>query len=354
MELSLLEPMLTERGYQLEPEQPHLGGERYLMQAMTTQSGRKLILYGTDKTGTQVVIKATRDQGGKAEIQHERTCRDLLNKIEFAAEVFHTPREADFLSENGFIVSIQTFIEQSQSFTERPLEEQFAYALKAFKAQEGAHATTARHYNLIKKNYELRNSNSYLTRFAAFKERAANVLPEEVKLHELYEKTEEYLTANQETIERYCGFLTHTDFVPHNFRIDENGIMYLLDHSSLAFGNKYEGWARFLNFMTLYNPPLTDALAKYVADNRSEGEVLSLHLMRLYRLGEIICYYLGTLERSEDNLHTLNRTRVDFWATVLSSTLNNTSVPDSVINLFKQTRDSLRTEDEKRRQQGLH
>ena len=53
--------------------------------------------------------------------------------------------------------------------------------------------------------------------------------------------------------------------------------MYLLDHSSLRFGNKYEGWARFRNFTTFYNRPLEEALLLYMRNNRAEEKCFRLH-----------------------------------------------------------------------------
>ena len=38
-ELSALLPILDKLGFEIEKEQPHIGGERYLMQAVTTTSG---------------------------------------------------------------------------------------------------------------------------------------------------------------------------------------------------------------------------------------------------------------------------------------------------------------------------
>ncbi|MDC1205446.1 hypothetical protein N8083_01200 [Candidatus Pacebacteria bacterium] len=130
--------------------------------------------------------------------------------------------------------------------------------------------------------------------------------------------------------------------------------MYLLDHSSLTFGNKYEGWARFLNFMELYNPPLCAALQKYVADNRTPEESVALRMMRIYRLGEILLYYTNTLQKCEGNLLKLNTARIDFWKTVLKHILHETPIPKETITIFQELRDSLRSEDEKERQRGLH
>ena len=76
--------------------------------------------------------------------------------------------------------------------------------------------------------------------------------------------------------------------------------------------------------------------------------------MRVYRLGEIIWYYTNTLEKSSDSLLALNTARIDFWADVLRFTLKRESVPQGVVQAYQKTRDSLRSEDEKKRQKGLH
>ncbi len=141
--------------------------------------------------------------------------------------------------------------------------------------------------------------------------------------------------------------------MPHNIRIVGDDI-YLLDHSSLRFGNKYEGWARFLNFMALYNPPLEQALLQYVRENRSSEESESLQCMRVYRLGEIIWYYVSTLAKSSGDLRVLNEKRVAFWTNVLEAILENKPVPEDVLTEYKRTRDSLRTPEERQRQIGLH
>lgn len=353
IELGILEPILADLGYRIADEQHHIKGERFLMQAVTTQSGKKLILTGTRKDGKRAIIKATRDDAGKKEISHERACRNLLHSINFAAEVFHSPKELLYTESHGFLISIQEFIKQEKTFLEHPIEQQFDLALDAFKAQEGAHATTYRHIQNIKKIFEFRNAHTYLKNFEGFIALTAEHLPENRQLRSVLRNAEDELREHERTIEQYCGFLTHTDFVPHNIRIND-GVMYLLDHSSLAFGNKHEGWARFLNFMTLYNPELQRGLELYVEKNRAPEEVASLRLMRLYRLGEIICYYVGTLERSEGDLKLLNKARVDFWKTILSYKLENTPVPEDIVLDYKKTRDSLRSDDEKRRQRGLH
>lgn len=353
VELGVLEPILADLGFHIDEDQQHIKGERFLMQAMTTKSGKKLILTGTQKNGKRVIIKATRDDGGKKEIEYERTCRSVLHTIHFAAHVFYSPKEILHTDSHGFLISVQEFIEQKKTFLEHPIEEQFTLALSAFKAQEGTHATTHRHIKTIKKTFEMRDTETYLQNFNGFVESVATKLPDDNRILTLLRAADEALHDEKERIDQYCGFLTHTDFVPHNFRIVD-GTIYLLDHSSLAFGNKYEGWARFLNFMVLYNPPLQKALEGYVQENRAPEEYTSLQLMRLYRLGEIICYYAGTLERSEGDLKILNKARVNFWKHILTYTLEERSIPIEVIEAYQKTRDGLRSTEEKARQKGLH
>lgn len=351
-ELLAIRPLLAHEGFVLEEEQPHIRGERYLMQAVTTISGIKIILLGRDLSGTKVVIKATRDVRGRSELIHERTCREVLKKIDFAGEVFHTPKERAFIEHNGYTISIQNFIEQECTFLERPLETQFEFALRAFKAQESAHATTLKHRRLIGSIFGIRDAKTYLTTATSFVAQIHEKLDND-DINKILQKALETLTSHENIIEQYTGFLTHTDFVPHNVRIVD-GTMYLLDHSSLTFGNKYEGWARFINFMTLYNPPLQRALEEYVRLNRTEEESVALRMMRIYRLSEIIWYYVRTLEKSEENLLVLNTERIHFWTEILSCVLNEKEVENKTLEVYKTRRDSLRSAEEKNRQRDLH
>ncbi len=352
-ELESLRPILERHGYTLETDQPHMSGERFLMQAISTTGGKKLILLGKSSSGMRVIIKATRDVSGIQEITQEHTCREILEKINFAGSTFHSPDELFYKHEQGFCIAITRFIEQTSAFLERRLEDQYLFALQAFKEQEGTHATTYTHKKLIVKTFGIRTAQSYREMQSAFVRNMKNFFPSEEKIITQLEIVESLLAQEETIIEQYCGFLTHTDFVPHNIRITGNTI-YLLDHSSLVFGNKYDGWARFINFMTLHNPPLERALTTYVHENRTPEESVSLRMMRLFRLGEIIWYYAQTINKSDGDLRTLNTSRMHFWNTVLTYILKDSSVPQSLIAEYTATRDSLRSEDEKRRQKGLH
>ena len=299
--LTEITPILDSLGFILNEEQPHTLGERFLMKAVTTTSGRKLILLGKRRVDLlNVVIKVTNDKNGKKELKEERKRKEILNKINFAASAFNYPREVLFKEQGGYCISIHKFIEQDSTYLERPIEEQFFFALNAFKAQEGAHATTYGHINSIKKVFGNFSYEDYIKNFDTF----AKLTQKDVVL-----KARNIFEDERKTVEQYCGFLVHTDFVPHNLRISKRKI-YLLDHSSIRFGNKYEGWARFLNFMALYNPKLEKLLVEYVRANRTEEESVSLKLMRMYRLAEIVAYYTNTLRNSEGDLKILNKKRI--------------------------------------------
>lgn len=330
--------ILLNIGYTLDDAQPHIGGERFLMRAMTTAHGRKMVLLGKGPKGARVVIKVARDSDGIREIEHERTCRALLHAIRFAYGTFHSPEELYFSMKNGYAIQILEFVEQDMPFLSRPLKEQFDLALRSLKAQEGTRATTSSHFRAIRKTFGVMDAEGYMERLSSF------APPAEVR---------EIFATGIETIDRYGGFLTHTDFVPHNIRIRHN-VIYLLDHSSLRFGNKYEGWARFANFMALYNAPLRAALLQYVHDNRAPEESHAFHIMRIYRLTELIAYYRGTLSKSDGNLLELNQARISFWSDALSYEIRNEQLPEHIVLAYTQKRDRLRSEDEKVRQIGLH
>ena len=111
-ELARVTPILAELGFTPEPNQPHIEGERYLMQAVTTASGRKLILLARRaRDKRRVVIKATRDPGGIRELVHERICRGALSKIHFAYHIFFSPEEILSTKRGGYTISVQAFIE---------------------------------------------------------------------------------------------------------------------------------------------------------------------------------------------------------------------------------------------------
>lgn len=345
--LARLVPALASLNYALDDEQPHIQGERHVIQAVG--GGRKLVLLGHFANGKRVVIKVADDPEGIRELKHEHACRAVLERIHFAYGEFFAPAELFFGQRDCLVMSVTEFIAQDKPFLERPVEDQFTIALNAFKAQESAHATTAAHVAWVARTFGEMHAAQYCANARAYIRDMSRTC---LKNNDLA-RAEELLCGNQETLDRYGSFLTHWDFLPQNFRIKDDKL-YLLDQSSLRFGNKYEGWARFVNFMELYNPPLARALVRYVADNRAPEEKLCLKLMRAYRLLELTLHHALLLPRTTGNLHTLSAARVAFWTTVLACVLDDRDVPTETVDTYKAKRDALRSDDEKIRQKDLH
>lgn len=347
-EIESLKPILQDLGFVLAEEQVHIGGERYV------SGEKKLVLVGQRvKDGLKVIIKVSSDQKGKLEIQRERASRQMLEKIKFAYHVFFTPEEILYQEIDGRIIFITKYIEQECQFLERELKEQFFLALKGLEVQEGVQISTYEHARDISQYFGVWQAADYLQKFAEYQEKARSLLADKQNVLALYDKAKLFLEKNKQAIDLYSGFLTHWDFVPHNLRIYNNNI-YLLDHSSLRFGNKHESWGRFINFMCLYNPELAKYLLFYIEKNRPTSEKLSLQAMRVYRLSEIVWHYANTLERADADLKNLNIGRINFWSQLLAAVLEVKELDAAVIDQYKTKRDSLRSIDEKKRQEKLH
>ncbi len=345
--LTTITPVLIDLGFTLESEQPHLSGERYLL------SGPKLVLYGErTRDHLPVIIKITDDHVAARDLIHERTCRETLERINFAYQLFQSPRDILFAQHDKYTISITQYISQDVPFLDRTLEEQFFLALKALESQEASHATTAEHIHLITGAFDLYDGARYqhtLTRYRT--EVDARPVPHETK--EAFDRALESIRTGTTLLDRYAGFLTHWDFVPHNIRV-HRGSIYLLDHTAIRFGNKYEGWARFMNFMTLYHRALETALDTYVQRNRRSEEYETLRLMRIYRLSELVWFYTNIRTHAEGSLRTLTDARIALWTQALVAQLTNTPLSETVLDQYRTTRDSLRDLDEQKRQQGLH
>jgi hypothetical protein len=350
-EATRIQPLLERVGFSLDELQPQTIGERYLTRPVG--GGRKVVFFGRrNSNGMRVVIKTSSETNGVAELALEQRTRDMLRRIRFAYGVFSLPEELIFNETEGVLIT--EYIDQEKPFLDRPLKEQFTIALDAFKAQEGVHATTTEHAFEVADYYV--KAGEY-KKIGVYAQDIADLLVDDAKLYAkldaLLDNVIEIIRTHEETLDRYSGFLTHWDFMPQNFRI-RDGNVYLLDLTSVRFGNKYEGWARFINFMTLYNPPLAGALVEYVHLNRTDEELLSLKLMRVYRLVELIRYYATWLSHTQGDTRELARARIAFWTEVLDAVLKDSEVPDQTIKAYKAKRDSLRSDDEKRRQKDLH
>jgi hypothetical protein len=347
-ELDKVTPILKELGFILDSEQVHIGGERYL------SGGKKLVLLARRELNNEkVVIKVSSDREMSAEIKKEWQSRQILKKINFAYHIFFSPEEILFKEQEGYTIFITEFIEQESTFLARPLKEQFFIALKAFEAQEAVHATTYEHSSIIEKSFGIWDGQRYQEDFTKYYKNIRENLPDKKDLNICLDDAKRFIRKNTKTINLYANFLTHWDFVPHNFRVADHNI-YLLDHSSIRFGNKYEGWARFLNFMMLYNQDLEKLLIDYIKNNRSSREYLSLRLMRVFRLTELIWHYVKTIDNAEGDLKVLNKKRIDLWTNALVGVLVDKQLSKSTIDEYQQVRDSLRDEEENLRQQNLH
>lgn len=346
-ELQRITPLLSRLGFALAPEQVHVSGERYLM------SGKKLVLVGTRiADGKEVIIKVSSTDTGKRELAHEHRRRNVLPTLPFAYQKFYLPEELLYLERDGFVISVTEYVAQEKNFLEHSLQEQFTLALSAFKMQEALHATARGHTRALSAAFGSMGAEDYITSFHTFVEEITAADPGNTALRDTLTRAEEFLRTHAETIEQYCGFLTHTDFVPHNLRV-QNGTIYLLDHTSLQFGNKYESWARFLNYLVLYNRDLERAFVEYIQKNRSSEEYLALRLMRVYKLGFLIKFHAENLAKTTADLHALARLRVTFWTNVLHALLSNGDVPQNLVDEYAHGRDHLRSEEEKTRQREL-
>jgi hypothetical protein len=341
-QLQAIVPLLLREGFELEDEQPHIKGERYIL------SGKKLVLYGTEiKTKKRVVIKITNDPEQAQALRHERDCKEALQQIHFAYQTFFAPKEILFGYHEPYTFFITQYIPQDKPFLDHTNTEQFFFALKAFEAQESFHATTHGHFRAIQQLFDVYTADTYIQNLNTYKQALG------ASQQELFSSVIASCTEASTVINRYSDFLTHWDFVPHNLRIHEGNI-YLLDYTAFRFGNKYEGWARFLNFMTLYNSDLEALLTEYVEKNRSSDEREALRLMRMYRASELVWFYTKKRSRAEGALIELTDARIAFWTEVLTALQNNVPLERHVVEAYKKKRDTLRDADEKSRQKGLH
>lgn len=326
--LAGIEQALAPLGYVLESEQPHISGERFL------HSPTKMVLLGRDAEGRHVVIKVSAHPVGVAQLEQEKKVRDFISTIPFAQETLLLPVEVFFGRAGEYTVFVTEYIVQEKIFVAYPLEEQFFLALRAFESQEAFHATTYEHVRRIRTVFNDVSAEEYIRRLKAWG---------------VSKRAEDFLEQHQTVLERYAHYLTHTDFVPHNIRVHDRAI-YILDQTAIEFANKYEGWARFMNYMIVHNPALERLLVQYVKDNRGEDEYLALRMMRVYKAAFLVRFYRESLSKTEGDLHLLTQTRVHFWERVLECLLEDVEIPAALLESYMEKRQTLRSEEEKKRQ----
>ncbi len=339
--LELIKKTLSTLQFELDENQPHLSGERFLM------TKDKFVLIGKNSDNT-IVIKISDQKDGIKEIEHEKNARDLLRQLSFADKNILFPKDIYFGKKDNFLILITEFISQDKVFVSHTLQEQFFMILKTFEAIEGFHATTFEHINTIKYAFPIFYAQEYFTNFEKFKKTFIKNF-DDTEINETLSKAESFLRINKAVIDRYANHLTHSDLVPHNFRVNA-GAIYLLDTTSIRFGNKYESWARFLNYMVIHNPSLEKLLVDYIRKNRGEEEYLDLRLMRVYKITELLEYYGKSLPKTEGDLHTLTVERINFWHKIMKAILDDVTIEEELIKQYINERNKLRSEEEKERQ----
>lgn len=344
-QLSKISALVKPLGFELDAHQPHISGERYLM------TRNKLVLAATRiSDGKAVIIKASNHPDGQKEISTEKTARDTLMSIDFASEYILFPAEIYFGTVGGYMIWVAEYIPQDKVFVDHSTEEQFFLILRAFEAQESFHATTFEHLKTIQKNFTVFGPEKYVESFKAFPEKIRAALAEIKADSQPLVDALELLQSNSTALKAYANYLTHTDFVPHNFRV-QNHALYMLDCSAVHFGNKYEGWARFLNYMLIHNPKLEQVLSAYIRANRGASEYLDLRLMRVYKIGYLLNYYATALDKTSGDLRELTKLRLKFWLEMLKAVVNDAQLDPKISEEYRAGRDGLRSQEEKERQQ---
>lgn len=345
LELELATKVLENLGYILDATQVHTGGERFVM------SGYKLVLTGINKQRRKVVIKFSSHPAGREEIKHEHFVSTSLQQLDFAAHSFAAPTEFEFRDTTNHTFRAVEYVEEKTPMPTLPTTEQFFLALRAFEVQSGLHATTSSHIKKVNKIFGLATAKDYLRATDAY---ATYITDSKLasSITNTLKQAKEMLHQHTDTIRQYTGFLTHTDFAPHNVRLVD-GELYLLDQTSLHFGNKHESWARFINYMYLYNTTLAQYLITYTRDNKSPEEYQSLRLMQLYKLIYLLAFYVGSHQRTSGNHQQLSAARLQFWSEILTAVQSDQAPEQKLIDTYKTTRNKLRDKDEKVRQRAL-
>lgn len=342
-EIGKISDILFDLRFSLDEIQPHISGERFLM------AKNKMVLVGKrNSDNLKVIIKSSNNQDGQKEITNEKKSRDILQNLSFTRETILFPKEIFFGKRDNYLFWISEYIEQEMVFVEHSLEEQFFLILKAFESQEAFHANTFEHLKSISSVFSVFYGREYFKEFETFKESFAQNYPD-LEIQKTMELALQILVKYKKEIDTFCGYLTHTDFVPHNFRV-KNKDIYMLDCSAVQFGNKYEGWARFLNYMIIHNPLLEKILIQYIKENRDKIDYVNLYLMRIYKIGFLLQYYSLSINKTSGNLKKLTGERINFWHQILKLIMEDKQINYELIENYKKERDELRSDEEKQRQ----
>lgn len=301
----------------------------------------KRVLVAKGKNSEKVIVKLSDSDGGKDEIRKEKMAQDTLTKAVFSQEKIFFPEEILFGEYERYVIRITKFIPQTKVFGAYTEEEQFFMIMREFEAQESFYANTYEHISIVKDIFPVTHYKDYAIKFDSF-----DVGPDKQEALEL-------LSKNAELIETRSNYLTHTDFVPSNFRVTGEKV-YMIDLSSMHFANRYEGLARLLNWCIIHNPSLETLINEYIKNSRGIDEYLCLRLMRVYKTGFLINHYSSSLSKTTDKLHKLTEVRLQLWREILKNLIHDTPLPVKLISDYKTERDKLRSNEELERQKEFN
>lgn len=345
--------ILAKAGFALDNEnnQVHIGDERTLI------SRDKLVLKGRCiSDASRVIIKASASVAGIREIERERTCRRCLAEINcnFQPPIFSYPEELGFLQEEGLCISVIKYIDQDIRFLNRTLEEKLNLSLSAFYIQEKVTVGVVKNLIGIVDRLGIVTENAYLREFEACLGDALIYSPQNRILRLNRERAVFFFRDRLCYVRGHQGFLVHADFVPNNFRVVGSKISYL-DLGAFQFGNRYESWARYLNWMMVWDYQLEGALIKYFDENRGQEDYMCLSAMRALKMGFLIGVYSKHLSELQDDarLYALQSGRLNFWTLALVALIHGNHVPERTALEFAKFQESLRSERERRRQMEM-
>lgn len=334
--------ILNTLGFSLESYQPHITGERKI------KSLTKLVLIGRSPKGLKVVIKTSQIASAKKEISLERKIGQELEKLSQTVPQILLPKEIYFGQKSGFTFFITEYIDQPKIFVAHNLKEQFTMIKKAVESQEmisqqGFHQITGN--SSICPIFTEKEYRNELHRQIAF----INKNYQSPKLSQTLATAKKTFQEKILLVAKYCGYLIHEDFCPHNFRIN-NGRLHFLDYTAANFGNKYVTWARLLNYMALHNPRLEKMILHDLKKNRSAEDLECLRILRIYKTIFLIMYYVKISQKTSGNLLKLAKVRINFWHDFLQKLLINKTLDQRVLENYIRQRDKLRSKEEKERQ----
>jgi len=341
-ELTYLSTILKELGFSVLQKQPHISGERKIF------GSTKLVLICSDKDGNKVVAKCSRHKIGKKELRREKKIRDHIKKTPFTKDTLSMPKEIFFGTQKNYLIFITEYIEQEKIFVEYSTNKQFLMILRAFEEQESFHATTFEHSLFARLYTSVQKEGVYMKRLSKYLKNIKKY-PYYKNFEKEIEQMLDFFYLNKTLINPYCLFLIHEDFVPHNFRIKDNHI-YILDYSALHYGNKYESWARLINYMVIHNPELEQTLIDYIQHNRGNRDYSTLRMMRVFKIFQLLDFYSRIYSNTLGDLHTLTEVRINFWINVGIGVINDRRITKEQLAKYIETRNHLRSEEEKVRQ----